>query len=742
MSVPDQPTIFPHTGNGVTTTFAYGCYLLAAEDLVVSIDGAELTSGFTIVGVGSPSGGAVIFDVAPAIDTSIQLYRQVTLERETDYQRNGDLRSDTLNRDFDRIWMAIQDARRDVSRALRYPIFENLDGQLQPAGARKNMVHAYDANGYHQMVPMPSSLGTGDNVYDTFIAGVHFNPGVATQLTLSRQPGTPGNVIVAFDDSLQGPDQWSIAGNVLTFSSPIPAGIGKVFVRIGTSFSTTNPPVRSVGDHELTWGSVLGRVVESVADLKGLPSATYRRAFVLGYYAPGDGGGGSYWLDSTDTATPDDGGSVLIADDGGRWKLAQTGWIDVRQFGAKGDAVADDTSALGKVRAFVGAQAHNWQVIFSAGVYCYTVSPNWAITGLRVIARGNVVLRYKGTGDAVIIDGGGSAGLDVEDCIFGMPGNPFVIEAPKSAKNAIFARALLTGCVVSAVVRGAGSNSAGLLTNWCVLTIFHVQVVPYRSGWYDDGTGAAKPQVGFNLNQRSAGEQTSYCTFVSPVANACQFGLYLDNTLGNIFICGDAEFNTNTGAVLTGNARNNKFFGTNFEVNGTAGVGADVTCAGFYNEFICDTGSNGVNGGFRIVGGEGNKLKGGVHDYVIVDTGAIGSYVGEITYQRSLSGNLSITDNGTRTGFGKNWAAQQQRYTFGPRVVNPLTLGGSPFTYTNNSGMRRKLFVSGGTISAMQYYVNGSPVATLATNSEIIVEPTDQVTITYSVVPSVNEVSV
>jgi hypothetical protein len=45
-------------------------------------------------------------------------------------------------------------------------------------------------------------------------------------------------------------------------------------------------------------------------------------------------------------STPDNGGSVVVASDGGRWKLAGSGPFTTRQFGAKHDGATDDYAAL------------------------------------------------------------------------------------------------------------------------------------------------------------------------------------------------------------------------------------------------------------------------------------------------------------------------------------------------------------------------------------------------------------
>jgi hypothetical protein len=96
--------------------------------------------------------------------------------------------------------------------------------------------------------------------------------------------------------------------------------------------------------------SIIGgaaQVVPSITALRALvKTSASKNAFATGYYAAGDGGGGAYCLDSADTATADNGGTVIVAADGGRWKLSVTHGVSVRQFGARGDGVTIDTAAV------------------------------------------------------------------------------------------------------------------------------------------------------------------------------------------------------------------------------------------------------------------------------------------------------------------------------------------------------------------------------------------------------------
>lgn len=94
------------------------------------------------------------------------------------------------------------------------------------------------------------------------------------------------------------------------------------------------------------------RVVDSIAELKAIDKTKNTSVFVSGYYAKGDGGGGQYWYDSTDTTSADNGGTIIVASDGGRWKLAQSELLKIKQFGANG--LTDDTAGIQSAATVVG----------------------------------------------------------------------------------------------------------------------------------------------------------------------------------------------------------------------------------------------------------------------------------------------------------------------------------------------------------------------------------------------------
>ncbi|ECM9195839.1 phage tail protein, partial [Salmonella enterica subsp. enterica serovar Agona] len=123
MPVPNQTPYIVYNANGLTTVFPFEFYIISASDIQVSINGTVVTSGYSVSGVGNVSGGDLTFMTPPANGSVVILERVVPTYRLTDYQDNGDLLADTVNKDFDRLWMAIQRYSIHLGLALRRPLF-------------------------------------------------------------------------------------------------------------------------------------------------------------------------------------------------------------------------------------------------------------------------------------------------------------------------------------------------------------------------------------------------------------------------------------------------------------------------------------------------------------------------------------------------------------------------------------------------------------------------------------------
>lgn len=117
-----------------------------------------------------------------------------------------------------------------------------------------------------------------------------------------------------------------------------------------TDFSNTSDVAKG--------SALIGRnaqVVNSVAALRTLlKTSPSKFASTAGYYLPGDFGKADYYLDEADATSVDNGGTIIVANDGGRWKLMHNGRVDVAQFGVTYNAT-DSRASYQKALDWAGA---------------------------------------------------------------------------------------------------------------------------------------------------------------------------------------------------------------------------------------------------------------------------------------------------------------------------------------------------------------------------------------------------
>lgn len=167
MSVPNQTPYIIYNANGLTTVFPFEFYIINSGDIQVTINGTVVTSGYSVTGVGNIGGGDVTFITPPTSGSVVMLERVVPTYRLTDYQDNGDLLADTVNKDFDRLWMAIQRSFIYLGLALRRPL---LGGPFNAEGYRvtglADPVNDSDAvtKKYLNEVSLAKTLRTPENI--------------------------------------------------------------------------------------------------------------------------------------------------------------------------------------------------------------------------------------------------------------------------------------------------------------------------------------------------------------------------------------------------------------------------------------------------------------------------------------------------------------------------------------------------------------------------------------------------
>ena len=99
-----------YTATAGQSIFSYPFRIFEDSNLRVIVDGAlqVLSVNYTVTGAGDATGGTVVLTSGVAADTLIIIYREITIERTTDYQPNGDLTAQSLNSEFDYVIAIIQ----------------------------------------------------------------------------------------------------------------------------------------------------------------------------------------------------------------------------------------------------------------------------------------------------------------------------------------------------------------------------------------------------------------------------------------------------------------------------------------------------------------------------------------------------------------------------------------------------------------------------------------------------------
>lgn len=103
------------------------------------------------------------------------------------------------------------------------------------------------------------------------------------------------------------------------------------------------------------------------------------------------------------------------------------------------------------------------------------------------------------------------------------------------------------------------------------------------------------------------------------------------------------------------------------------------------------------------------------------------------TYKNTLDdglGNITAANIITAAGFKTTAGA-----------ATAITVGTSPYTYTNSSSSNQEILITGGTITALSFGPDGGTGISLNLGlSQIIMRPNDTLTITYTAAPTVNTI--
>ena len=221
MTVTNTTARNQYTATAGQTVFAYTFEVYDKNDLVVLQNSTTLSEGsnYTVSGVGNDSGGNITLAVGATAGDVITIYRDMALERTTDYQNSGDFLAAEVNEDFDRLWLAIQQNATTDSRSVRKPVLDldSINMELPVASGRSHRLLGFDSTGAVEAVDYLKAQEVTILTEDTFTGD-----GTTTAFTLSTAPVTGRLLQITIDGIMQAISSYTLSGLVVTFSEAPP----------------------------------------------------------------------------------------------------------------------------------------------------------------------------------------------------------------------------------------------------------------------------------------------------------------------------------------------------------------------------------------------------------------------------------------------------------------------------------------------------------------------------------------
>lgn len=346
-------------GNGTETVFGFTFPYLRAADISLTVDGVD--TPVVLVGTAELS-----INPAPALGAVIRIYRDTPAQFPGYLFATGvPMLPKYIDENNRQLLFALQEGltefsqtadTADAAAALAAEAKGQADAAVLIAGSAVTTVNQSLARTVRApltdptMLPLPAVTSRANRVLGFDAAG---NPvavvpesGSASELALdlanpidpakgAGQVGYAGTTVRQFLDLLQDPTQGA-------------AQIGYDNSTVRQFLDNLRNPTDPALGVSLLGGS--GRVVNTVAELIALP-ALGMGAFALGYYDPGDGGGGAYSPKPGSTEAVNNGTVLPAAAGTGRWVLNQTSTPSLLQFGIRTGDAADQTAAMNAVFA-------------------------------------------------------------------------------------------------------------------------------------------------------------------------------------------------------------------------------------------------------------------------------------------------------------------------------------------------------------------------------------------------------
>lgn len=477
-----------------------------------------------------------------------------------------------------------------------------------------------------------------------------------------------------------------------------------------------------------------GQVVGSISALRALvKSNPSKSAFVTGYEAQGDGGGGLYYLDASDVTTADNGGTVIVATDGGRWKLQHNGSVRVEQFGCL--SVPGRNNFTNLQNAVATCHAESLKLVAGKGTFEYGTTLDLSYPTLVFHGSGfrNTIFKFTGTGRAMRADGdrpnNGIYSFDLDLCDFTIEGNPNATDLLRNRIN--HARIVRVNAREASTTNGCGFRFEGTVAG-------HYEQLTMST---NTQLMSSRPANGIVIDADPSlpGSPRATCnTLLSPcIEGATGDGIVLTGCDQLTVIGGTSENNGGNGLTELPGTQMCTYIGFGCEVN-----------LGYADIFIAGQSSHLINcGSTRLTYIDNSavmtKIEGGWFDKVEVAAGAVATELSKIK-TRFFGGAVGLVTNSNPFLSTKDiFDVQANAFVFFPKPASVIANTASPMTYMNTNITDETILINpnGGSITQITYLRGGGAVANMnPASGSVRLQPGDGVSLDYTGSPILTRV--
>lgn len=231
------------SGSAGVGPYAFTFEILDENDIAVYKNTTllTLTTDYTVTINANGTGSITLVSAATSTDTLVLLGAR-DIERVTDFVTAGDLTAASLNEQLDSLTIFDQQIDERVDRALKIAPYDDstVNLNLPIASERADKLLQFDTNGAPGVISSTEFVaGLGNAVVSAnYVTNSATGDGSTTAYALSTAPGSKTNVQVYIDGIYQNKATFSLSGTTLTFTEAPPLNAAVEFM-IGYAVGTT-----------------------------------------------------------------------------------------------------------------------------------------------------------------------------------------------------------------------------------------------------------------------------------------------------------------------------------------------------------------------------------------------------------------------------------------------------------------------------------------------------------------------